>query len=191
MREALMLQLERLSYYQHLSLSRGQERPIFACRVVDIRGSRFHVLSRIQDAGLDFTGRTNFIAHHLVFSPERNSAKRYTASNSPRMERVGTSWSKEPRMLQDENWSELATLAGGANIPAQTWQRLSGDAVNGYGLLEVRAGASFRVDGMADEDILKLFAESLELLEVRDARRDFRGSAWNYTFTTSMQNRIT
>ena len=70
MREALMLQVERFSYYQHLSLSGGQERPIFACRVVDLRGSRFHVLSRIQDAGLDFTGRTNFIAHHLVFTPE-------------------------------------------------------------------------------------------------------------------------
>ena len=65
-----MLQLEKFCYYQHLSLSGGQERPIFACRIVDIRGTRFHVLSRIQDAGLDFTGRTNFIAHHLVFTPE-------------------------------------------------------------------------------------------------------------------------
>src|SRR5260221_1137273 len=70
MREALMLQLEKLSYYQHLSLSGGQERPIYSSRVVDIRGSRYHVLSRIQDAGLDFTGRTNFLAHHLVFAPE-------------------------------------------------------------------------------------------------------------------------
>ncbi len=40
MREALMLQLEKLSYYQHLSLSGGQERPIYSCRVIDIRGSR-------------------------------------------------------------------------------------------------------------------------------------------------------
>ena len=70
MREALMLQLEKLSYYQHLSLSGGQERQIYSCRVLDIRGSRFHVLSRIQDAGLDFTNRTNFLAHHLVFTPE-------------------------------------------------------------------------------------------------------------------------
>ena len=70
MREALMLQLEKLSYYQHLSLSGGQERPIYSCRIVDIRGSQYHVLSRIQDAGLDFTGRTNFLAHHLVFTPE-------------------------------------------------------------------------------------------------------------------------
>lgn len=40
---------------------------------------------------------------------------------------------------------------------------------------------------MTEDEVLKLFAESLELLEIRDARRDFRSSAWNYTFTTSMQ----
>ena len=70
MREALILRLEQLSYYQHLSLSGGTERPISAYRIVDIRGTRYHVLSKIQDAGLDFTGRTNFIAHHLVFEPK-------------------------------------------------------------------------------------------------------------------------
>lgn len=187
MREPLILQLERFSYYQHLSLSGGRERPIFAYRIVDIRGSRFHVLSRIQDAGLDFTGRTNFIAHHLVFTPEEIRQH----ATPPVILRDWTSWAKswtkEPQMLQDENWSELSALASGTNIPAQTWQRLTGDAVNGYGLLEARAGASFRVDDTTDEDVLKLFAESLELLEVRDARRDFRASSWNYTFTTSMQ----
>jgi len=59
--------------------------------------------------------------------------------------------------------------------------------VNGYGLLEARSGASFRVDDQTHETILSLLAESVELLEVRDTRRDFRASAWNYTFTTSIQ----
>jgi hypothetical protein len=43
------------------------------------------------------------------------------------------------------------------------------------------------VDDQTDETVLELIAESLEFLEVRDARRDFRTTAWNYTFTTSMQ----
>ena len=73
MREALMLRLEQFSYYDHLSLVGGTERPVLACRVIDLRGTRYHVLSRIQDAGLDFTGRTNFIAHHLVVTPEEVS----------------------------------------------------------------------------------------------------------------------
>jgi hypothetical protein len=187
MREALMLQLEKFCYYQHLSLSGGKERPIFSCRIVDIRGTRFHVLSRIQDAGLDFTGRTNFIAHHLVFTPEE--IRQYPTPPVILQEWPGwiKSWTKEPQLLENEDWAALTVLAGKTNVPAQTWQRVTADAVNSYGLLEARAGASFRVDDLADETVLDLVAESLELLEVRDPRRDFRTAAWNYTFTTSMQ----
>ena len=182
-----MLQLEKFCYYQHLSLSGGQERPIFSCRIADIRGTRFHVLSRIQDAGLDFTGRTNFIAHHLVFTPEE--IRQFPTPPVILHDWPGwiKSWAKEPQLLENEDWAELTTLAGKTNVPAQTWQRVTGDAVNGYGLLEARAGASFRVDDQADETVLELIAESLELLEVRETRRDFRTAAWNFTFTTSMQ----
>jgi hypothetical protein len=187
MREALMLQLEKLSYYQHLSLSGGQERRIYSSRVVDIRGARYHVLSRIQDAGLDFTGRTNFLAHHLVFTPEE--VRQFCSPPIILRGWTGweTSWQKEPKLLENEDWSGLACLSAKASIPAISWQQLTGDAVNGYGLLESRPGISFRVDNVAEEQILALFAESLELFELRDPRRDFRASAWQYTFTTSMQ----
>ena len=187
MREALMLQLEKMSYYQHLSLSGGQERPISSCRVLDIRGSRYHVLTRIQDAGLDFTGRTNFLAHHLVFAPEE---VRQLAS-PPVILRAWAgwvrSWSKEPQMLESEAWSGLAELSSSAILPATNWQQVTGDAVNGYSVLDSRVGTAFRVDNLPEDQILALFAESLELLELRDPRRDFRTTAWQYTFTTSMQ----
>ena len=187
MREALVLQLEKFCYYQHLSLSGGQERPIFACRIVDIRAVRFHVLSRIQDAGLDFTGRTNFIAHHLALTPEE--IRKFHTPPVILRDWPGwvTSWKKEPGLLENEDWADLTALAGKTNVPAQTWQRVTGDAVNGYGLLEARAGASFRVDDQTGETVLDLLAESMELLEVRDPRRDFRSAAWHFTFTTSMQ----
>ena len=186
MRDALMLQLEKLSYYQHLSLSGGQERPIYCCRLLDIRGSRYHVLTRIQDAGLDFTGRTNFLAHHLVFAPEE--VRQFASPPTILRHWTGwvNSWNKEPELFGDEDWSFLASIPR-ASIPAVQWQQLTGDAINGFGLLDSRAGAAFRVDDISDDQILTLFAESLELLEMRDPRRDFRASAWQYTFTTSMQ----
>jgi hypothetical protein len=187
MREALMLQLEKLSYYQHLSLTGGQERQIYSCRVLDIRGSRFHVLSRIQDAGLDFTNRTNFLAHHLVFTPEE--IRQF--SSPPVILRSWSGWVKtwnqEPQMLENEDWSGLANISGVVSVPATTWQQVTGDAVNGYGLLDSRSGIAFRVDNLSEDQILALFAESLELLELRDPRRDFRVTSWQYTFTTSMQ----
>jgi hypothetical protein len=187
MRDALMLRLEQLSYYQHLSLTGGQERPIFTYRIVDIRGSRFHVLSRIQDAGLDFTGRTNFLAHHLALSPEE--IRQFPTPPVILRDWPGwaKSWTREPTSLENEDWSALVSLAGKSSVPAQTWHRVTGDSVNGYGLLEARVGATFRVDDQMDETVLGLFAESIELLEVRDARRDFHAAALQYTFTTSMQ----
>ena len=186
MRDALMLQLEKLSYYQHLSLSGGQERPIYCCRILDLRGSRYHVLTRIQDAGLDFTGRTNFIAHHLVFAPEE--IRGYASPAVILRDWAGwvNAWSKEPELFESEDWSSLAGLPH-APMPAMNWEQLTGDAANACGLLEARAGIAFRVDDLADEQVLALFSESLELLELRDPRHDFRATAWQYTFTTSMQ----
>jgi|GEM_PF-2073785 len=186
MRDALMLQLEKLSYYQHLSLAGGQERPIYCCRILDLRGSRYHVLTRICDAGLDFTGRTNFIAHHLAFAPEE--IREY--SSPPAILRAwpgwAKAWNKEPELFDKEDWTSLTEIPNAA-MPARNWQQITGDAANGYGLLEARAGLALRVDDLTDEQVLALFAESFELLELRDPRRDFRATAWQCTFTTSMQ----
>ena len=97
------------------------------------------------------------------------------------------SWSKEPQLLEGEDWSALAALSSKVFVPATNWQQVTGDAVNGYSLLESRVGIALRVDNLSGEQLLALFAESLELLELRDARRDFHATAWQYTFTTSMQ----
>src|SRR5689334_10405213 len=99
LREALMLQLEKLSYYEHLSLRGGKERPISCCRVVDIRGTRYHILSRIQDAGLDFSGRTNFLAHHLAFTPDE--VRQFPSPPVILRDWLGwvKSWGKEPQLL--------------------------------------------------------------------------------------------
>src|SRR5262249_50614308 len=127
MRDALMLQLEKLSYYQHLSLTGGRERPIYCCRILDLRGSRYHVLTRIQDAGLDFTGRTNFLAHHLVFAPEE--IREYASPPIILQTWPGwvNAWNKDPELLENEEWSSLTTLPY-ASMPAANWQQLTGDA---------------------------------------------------------------
>ncbi len=190
MRDALALRLEQLSYYHHLS-DGGQQRPVFAYRIVDIRGSRFHVLSRIQDAGLDFTGRTNFIAHHVVLAPEE--LPQFPTPPIILRDWPGwiKSWAREPQLPGNEDWASLAALAGTTSVPARAWRQMTGDAINGYGLLEARAGTFFRVDDQTEEAILGLFAESVELLEIvdnrRDNRRDYRAAAWQFTFTTSLQ----
>jgi hypothetical protein len=67
MREGLIARLEQLSVFQHVA--NGTHPVVLSHRIVNLRNSTFHVLSRIADAGLDYTNRTNFIAHHVVFQP--------------------------------------------------------------------------------------------------------------------------
>src|SRR5437868_353386 len=70
LREGVARVLEQLSSYNHAASGERQDPIISAYRILDLRGAKYHVLSRIQDAGLDFTNRTNHIAHHLVFEPD-------------------------------------------------------------------------------------------------------------------------
>ena len=60
--------IERFSKYANMQ-GTDRSRIVMAHRKVTIGSSRLHVLSRIRDSGSDHTGRTNHIAHHLIFSP--------------------------------------------------------------------------------------------------------------------------
>ncbi len=184
LREALALKLEQISYFDHGAMGAG-EQVIRAFRLIDLRGTRYFVLSRVQDCGLDFTQRTNFIAHHLIFTPEEVS----DVARPPEIFRQWngwlTRWDGEPSVLSDNDWGNLYAIPS-RQPPARAWARLAGDAMNAFALLET-SGLLLNVEGVADDAVLDLFAESLALLEAREAR-DFRAAAWQFTFTTALQN---
>src|SRR4051812_30907629 len=58
--------IERVSQFSRLP-GLDEHRVIYSYRIIVIGGTRYHVISRICDAGADYTGRTNHLAHHLVF----------------------------------------------------------------------------------------------------------------------------
>src|SRR5437016_3195510 len=64
-RERLVAELERLSAFDRPPA--GQTLPVIRShRILTIGSDRYHILSCIQDAGPDYSGRTNHIAHHLI-----------------------------------------------------------------------------------------------------------------------------
>lgn len=184
MREALALQIEQLSYFEHAAHPAGQV--IRASRVLDVRGTRYFVLSRVQDCGLDFTQRTNFIAQHLVFSLDDLREVATAPEIFRRWDGWITRWEGESRLLPaDDSFGNLFVIPR-REPPARHWARLSGDAANGFALVEKPAAITLDVNGVADDTVLELFAESLALIEARE-RRDFRSAAWQFTFTTAVQ----
>ena len=187
LREALIQRLEQLSYFEHWTPSAAETPPVIcAYRILDLRGAKFHVLTRIQDAGLDFTHRTNHLAHHLVFGPEELARLPSPAVILRYWPGWRGAWREEPRWLTPGDSASLAQLPRTMALPAQTWQKVTGDAGSAAALLErtVASGCYLICDATEQQLLLELFAESLELL---DPEGQVPAQKWQLPFTTCLQ----
>jgi hypothetical protein len=190
LREALVQRLEQLSYYDlpPNTAGAGACPVVHACRVLDLRGSKYHVLSRIVDARLDFTNRTNHLAHHLVFAPSDLADLPCPATLLRHWNGWRDQWSEEPRFLDASDWGNLQQLPIHVPLPAASWARLTGDAGRAAALVDVPppGGIPLLVTPLQEPELLDLFAESLQLL---DPDHRFPGRRWEFSFTTHLQNR--
>lgn len=189
MSESLAQRLEQCSYYERLSEHGGeQERVIYNFRNIDIRGKVYHVLSRIQDAPADYTGRTNFIAHHLVFSPDEVANKSANIPTPAVILRHWPDWKKnweqEPTLIDNESEPKLNDFHNVSHLPADNWYRETGNRGRAAALLGHSAGV-FTANDFKPEIILDLLTESLELLQLEGD--NWRSLAWQRTFSVGCQ----
>jgi len=174
----LVSAIERASQFSRLP-GTDAGRVIFCHRIVAVAGGRFHVLSAIRDAGADYTGRTNHIAHHLIVDP-REIAQLGPDGPSPAdvllaMKWV-TSWNEPPRFLEVSDEVALSAIRPQANGSA--WEQVAGSA-NQAGLLATGdASRGAYVIQPVSTDLRAVYAESLRLIPDR---------LWQITFTTSLQ----
>ncbi|MEZ0298660.1 MAG: hypothetical protein ACAI35_19605 [Candidatus Methylacidiphilales bacterium] len=190
MREMLETKLEQFSTFQH---QRTSPHPYIAAhRILDLRGSPYHVLSRISDAGLDHTSRTNFIAHHVVLQPFELSELPDPATILHNWTGWLTQWTGEPGPSTDvdllPSLAALAPSAPNPGEPAQAWTAATGNPA--YADLLVPAGliptaALVTPRGRELADLLPLISESL----VRAASDNYSTTppAWQIPFTTWLQ----
>ncbi len=170
--------LESLSGYRHAFPIHGPEahlNPVnYAHLIVTVGGRRYHVLSRVANAGQDYTGRTNKLAHHV-------------ALDASELTPGGPAW-----VLADENFclrkwdGQVRLLAQGRSPrkdrppqgPCRAWEKQTGDA-GWAGVL-----AQWTQEGHSPiylifppgTDTLSLVVEALNLLP--ETKR------WNVTFST-------
>jgi hypothetical protein len=98
LREALIPHIEKLSYYTPES---NQNPIVCAHRILDVRGTKFHILTRIVDAGLDFTKRRSFLAHHLIFEPHEIATSATPAEIFLHWKGWLQQWHGDPQWLED------------------------------------------------------------------------------------------
>ena len=152
-------------------------RVIYAHRILSISGQRFHVLSCIRDAGADYTGRTNHLAHHLVAEPHEVASLRISSADVLMQMSWATAWVEQPRWLEEQETIPLASFpaatAGGAH-----WGAVTGDPRHAQLLASGDAAHGCYLVAPVGTDLRPLLAESLDLARER---------AWQVAFTTSLQ----
>jgi hypothetical protein len=186
LREGLAQRLEQLSYYAHVAGVASRQPVVCAYRILDLRGTKYHALTRIQDAGLDFTHRTNHLAHHLVFAPAELPTLPPPTVIFQQWDGWRADWRGEPRLLEASDWGNFSQLLRKIPLPAQAWQRTTGDAGSAAALLERPCvNGCYLLAGTEEETpLLALFGESLQLLDPAGQSPD---KLWQHPFTTLLQ----
>ena len=174
----LVSAIERASQFSRLP-GTDSGRVIFSHRIVAVAGGRFHVLSAIRDAGADYTGRTNHIAHHLIVDP-REIAQLGLDGPSPAdvllaMQWV-TSWNETPRFLEASD--EVALSAIHPHTNGSAWEQITGSAHQAWLLATGDASRGAYIIQPGSADLRAVYAESLRLIPDR---------LWQISFTTSLQ----
>jgi len=171
--------LEALSGYKHVfppGDPQAQRNPVNNSYLRFKMGGRvFYLLSRIADAGLDYTQRTNKIAHHIVLSREElaMAGPAWVASQVGFFE---TTWKGEPRILPASRTIPQSELRTGV---CNTWARLAGDAGWAGVLAESflkRTSSEAYLICKPGTDALSLFLEAQALLPTE--------KRWDVTFST-------
>lgn len=171
--------LESLSGYRHLHPPgdpRSKSNPVvFSHLRVSTGGKTYSILSRVADYGLDYSQRTNKLAHHIVVDPrERPAAGPAWLLSQPGF--MATSWDGEVHILPHGRPIPRGELSP---APCHTWEQITGDAgwagVLAQSWLENPERLAFlRVE--PDMPVLALIQEALALIP--PARR------WEVTFST-------
>ena len=182
LREALAQRLEQISYYHYLRVaeaSAAHRNPtVCAFRILDLRGTRYQVLTRIQPCGLDFTARTNHLAHHLVFQAGELAQLPSPAAILRDWPGWTTEWHGEPRTLHDPAFGRFQrggqALPAGANMAATS----PGDAGRAAGLLEGECvrGCYLFARRKARRRPWNMFCETLQLFNIKGSIRSGPGA---------------
>jgi DNA-binding transcriptional MerR regulator len=169
--------VERFSQFARLP-GHDPRRVVHTCRILTVGSSTYHVLSCLQDAGSDYTGRTNHIAHHLIAEP-REIRSLAAAGLTPADVLMGmawrTSWSEGPRYLDSAEEIDLSSFA---SRPSHAWSAITGNPASATLLWSREALKGCYLITPPGANVLELFRESLFASPQQ---------AWQTRFTTCLE----
>lgn len=181
----LASRLELLSGYRHIFPPQDAQanlNPVAWSHVsLTIGGQVTSILSRIAAYGVDYSGRTNKLAHHVVVGPN----ERIAAGPARLLQSPGLMRSQWDGACATPPTGPLITQANQAARVCQTWQSLTGDAGWGGVVAEALVAPAgkplwviYRLE--QQQSLLEMMNEAISLLP--EAQR------WQATFSTYYTN---
>lgn len=181
-RHRLVRELERLSVYDFGQQTGSDLSEISIFRKMPLGSEEYYVLTKIRDAGLDYTNRTNYLAHHLVLDGFEIATCPSPAEIFLNWDGWLETWTDGPRYLGEEEAVNLSSFKSSNLIPCQSWLQMTNDPGNAASLISPDMMKPIVIEGKpgSENTLLTLFAESSALLKISL-------DAWDFSFTTFLQ----
>jgi hypothetical protein len=175
-------ELERLSVYDFGQQTGSARSDICIFRKVPLGSEEFYVLTKICDAGLDYTNRTNYLAHHLVLDGFEIATSPSPAEIFLNWEGWIRTWTDGPRYFSEEEAVTLSGCKSSGLVPCQSWLQVTNDPGNAASLVspELIKPIVLESNEGTPNRLLTLFAESSALFKISL-------DAWDFSFTTFLQ----
>jgi hypothetical protein len=205
MPEDLITGLEQLSRYDHPAGSDpslgGVNPVIFRFQFLTVNTGTYFVMSRLSDAGADFTGRTNYLAQHLALTSTDVSTMQQVPGINPatllsiKDETLWrTTWAEAPQQLNPlpEGWLQQQAKSEITEPPVRGWGNYGTRQEMAPALLEAprQQKCFLSVPPSYETTLLFLLNETLRLaVETENVATGGNSpqEAWRYTFTTFLQ----
>jgi len=175
-------ELERLSFYE---MGTGLKPVIHAYRTLSLSSGVFLILSRICYAGNDHTGRTNYLAHHLVFEESELSSMSHLSPVDFFLDPIGwlNDWpkGKQPLIYNDGEGEKSPFCDPSKLLTNEHWQSVTGNQRNVYEPI-YRTNWGFICEDGSHELSLSLIQELCSLPEV-----NYQLAWLKFSFTTFLQ----
>ena len=181
-RHRLVRELERFSVYDFGQQVGGNKAEIFTYRKITLGSEEFYVLTKICDAGLDYTNRTNYIAHHLILDGFEIATCPSPAEIFLNWNGWKTKWEEGPRYLTPAEEVSLSGFKSKGLVPCKNWLSFTNDPGNASSLVSASMVKPIVLENTPNrtEHLLQLFAESCALLKISL-------DSWDFPFTTFLQ----
>ena len=182
LRHRLVRELERLSVYDFGQQVGGNRVDISIYRKIILGSEEYFVLSKICDAGLDYTNRTNYLAHHLILDGFEIATSPSPAEIFLNWNGWKSKWEENSRYLTPGEEVTLTGFKSKGLVPCRNWLSFTNDPGNAATLVSPGAVNPIVLENAPAkaEHLLQLFAESSALLKISL-------DAWDYSFTTFLQ----